>query len=154
MPSFLHPLQFACIFVRTCLAAVAFYIANVAQNARLLRLMAILLLIPAIVMFGLWAFGARQNALESLERGGRTWWNDMRPVHALLYFGFSALVLSSPSHHHLTSPQEHAYALLLADAGIGAGAFLASRQHQQHQHGGNTRAEGTGTVVHHHAPRC
>jgi uncharacterized membrane protein YfbV (UPF0208 family) len=120
MVPFLRPYQALCILARLLVAFAAFCVSNgvlVARNHRAAVIMAAVLLIPALVMLALWALGARGRAFESLDPSGRTWWNSLRPVHAALIATFSALTLLSPM------PQ-HAYAALVADAGVGLGAFV------------------------------
>jgi hypothetical protein len=73
-------------------------------------------------MAAIWAFRLRESAREVIGRPyNKVWWNDLRPVHALLYLVFSLMVLTSTMPHH-------AYAALLTDAGIGLGAFVAKNQ--------------------------
>lgn len=126
---FLHPLQTLCILVRLLIAFAAFCVSNgvlVSRNRRAAVILAILMLVPATVMLALWATGLRRRAVESLDPDGRTWWNSLRPVHAALIATFSALTLVSPM------PQ-HAYAALVADAGVGLGAFITRNMHPSQQ---------------------
>jgi cytochrome bd-type quinol oxidase subunit 2 len=120
MTRFLHPYQALCLFVRLLIGLAAFCVSNgviVAKNLVALKILAVLLLIPAVVMASLWIFGIRQYAKESLDVDNRTWWNSLRPVHAMLLALFSVLALFS----HV--PQ-HAYVALIADVGVGLGAFV------------------------------
>ena len=45
-------------------------------------------------MMRLWYFDERLNAIEG---GGHTWWNYIRPLHAVLYLGFAYTHLFSSS---------------------------------------------------------
>lgn len=63
--------------------------------------------VVAAVMIFLWYFHLRQHAPEA---GGRTWWNWLRPLHALMYAAFSATGRSE---------------ILFADVAIGVVASLA-----------------------------
>lgn len=57
--------------------------------------------------------------------GTRAWWNNLRPVHAAMYFAFAALALARV---------RLAWVVLAADAAIGAAAFLG------HYYGPGARA--------------
>lgn len=123
--AFLHPYQALCLLTRLMIAFAAFCVSNgvlVAKRERVAVLMAVALLVPAIVMLALWAFGLRKQAAESIDPEGRAWWDPLRPVHAALIATFSVLTLASPV------PQ-HAYAALIADVGVGLGAFVTRNVH-------------------------
>jgi hypothetical protein len=52
-----------------------------------LRYAGYLALLPAIGFMYIFLTGARQTGPETM--GARIWWNDLRPVHAALYFLFA-----------------------------------------------------------------
>jgi len=52
-----------------------------------LKYMGYLLLIPAFGFIYIYLTGARQTGPEVF--GEKIWWNDLRPIHALLYLLFS-----------------------------------------------------------------
>jgi hypothetical protein len=74
-----------------------------------------LALVPAIGFTVIYAGGLRTTGAEVF--GDRIWWNDLRPVHAVLYGLFAYLAI--------TGARGLAWKVLLADALIGLGAFLA-----------------------------
>lgn len=78
-----------------------------------LQIMGALALIPAIGMLYIYMFGLRKTGPEVF--GEQIWWNDLRPVHGLLYlcFGITALL-----------KYKNAWIFLLADVIIGLTAFL------------------------------
>ena len=104
------PLRFAflaCLAVRAALAALAKF-----APARVLPYLGAAALLPATCFLVIYAFGLRKTGAE--VAGGRIWWNDLRPLHALLYYAFAALAL-----------RRHPYAWvpLALDVAVGAAAF-------------------------------
>jgi hypothetical protein len=73
-----------------------------------------LALIPALGFLIIYAGGYRKTGGEVF--GDRIWWNELRPVHAVLYLVFAYMAL--------TGIKEHAWKLLAIDATIGLVAFL------------------------------
>jgi hypothetical protein len=57
-----------------------------------LRYMGYLALLPAIGFFYIFFTGSRQTGAEVF--GSKIWWNDLRPIHGLLYllFAFNAIM--------------------------------------------------------------
>lgn len=101
---------FGCMGARLGLAWLAY--AFPAQ----LPLMGALALVPALGFFVIWAGDLRKTGPEVF--GDRIWWNDLRPVHAVLYATFAALAL-----HRV--PQ--AWVVLLLDAAVGFAAWAWHR---------------------------
>jgi hypothetical protein len=62
------------------------YLAKIA-NTTYLKYMGYLALLPAIGFFYIYFTGSRQTGAEVF--GSKIWWNDLRPVHGLLYFLFA-----------------------------------------------------------------
>lgn len=62
--------------------------------------------------FLIYVNGWRKTGLET--GGKRIWWNDLRPIHAFLWFAFAALALMK---------QRKAWVVLLIDTLIGLVAF-------------------------------
>jgi hypothetical protein len=58
--------------------------------------------------------GARTTGPETF--GDKIWWNDLRPVHAVLYLLFTIMVF--------TSMRKYAWIVLLIDVMIGLTAFI------------------------------
>jgi hypothetical protein len=71
-----------CIGSRTLLA----YIAKHA-SLTVLQYMGYLALLPAIGFMYIFITGSRKSGPEVF--GDKIWWNDLRPIHSLLYFGFA-----------------------------------------------------------------
>lgn len=70
-------------------------------------------LIPAIGFSIIYVTGIRKTGAEVF--GGKIWWNDLRPIHAALYFTFAYMAIKQ---HKL------AYLPLLMDVIIGLVAFI------------------------------
>lgn len=62
---------------------------GIAKNCstQFLKYMGYLLLLPAIGFMYLYLSGARKTGPEVF--GEKIWWNDLRPIHSILYFLFS-----------------------------------------------------------------
>jgi hypothetical protein len=80
---------------------------------KLLPYMGYLALIPAIGFTYIYMTGSRTTGLETF--GQKIWWNNLRPLHAILYglFAFSAIKGNSGS-----------WKILLLDVFIGLVSFL------------------------------
>lgn len=77
------------------------------------------LLVPAIGFLTIYFKGLRQNPGETLGcNGGQVWWNDLRPVHSLLYATAAAL---------LVLKQRSAHYPLYLDVLIGITAFVLKK---------------------------
>ncbi len=96
-----------CILVRLFFA----FLAKVAP-LKWLRLMGWIALLPALGFLYLFVSGVRN---KTGAFGEKIWWNDFRPVHALLYGGFAYLAISG---------NRNAWILLLIDALVGLGGFI------------------------------
>ena len=98
-----------CIGIR---AAFAYY-AKIASPDTL-RILGYIALLPAIGFFVIYFGGLRKTGLET---GGQTiWWNNLRPVHGLLYAFFSFNAIEK-------NPSSWMY--LFADVVLGLTSFLA-----------------------------
>jgi hypothetical protein len=98
-----------CIGVRALFA----YYAKIA-DPETLRMLGYIALLPAIGFFVIYFGGLRKTGLET---GGQAiWWNDLRPVHGLLYsfFAFNAIEKNPSS-----------WMYLFADVVLGLTSFLA-----------------------------
>lgn len=102
------------LFLVGCIGArtLAAYTAKVAP-AQYLPYLGYLALLPAMGFAFIWATGARKTGAEVF--GARIWWNDLRPVHSVLYFLFAYWAIKGV---------RAAWLFLLADVCIGLGAFL------------------------------
>ena len=97
-----------CIGTRTLLVYLA---KNV--NKTYLKYMGYLSLLPAIGFFYLFLSGSRKTGAEVF--GDKIWWNDLRPVHGLMYFLFS---------YNAINGNPNAWLYLLVDVIIGLISFL------------------------------
>ena len=70
-------------------------------------------LIPAIGFAYIFITGSRKTGAEVF--GDKIWWNNLRPVHSLLYFIFAYLAINAST---------KAYIPLLIDVIIGLVSFL------------------------------
>ena len=80
-----------------------------------LKILATILLIPAIGFLYLFFSGKRQSGAEVF--GSEIWWNDLRPIHGLNYLVFSVLVLTGVW-------SDKAWIILLFDVVLGLLAFF------------------------------
>lgn len=82
-------------------------------NSKYLPVLGYLSLIPAIGFSIIYLFGLRKTGLET--QGSKIWWNDLRPIHALLYFYFA---------YQSINKDTNSYKTLLLDVSIGLISFL------------------------------
>jgi hypothetical protein len=82
-------------------------------NIRLLRYMGYITLLPAIGFMYIFITGARKTGPEVL--GDKIWWNDLRPIHALLYFIFS---------YNAINGNPYSWIYLFIDVMLGLVSFL------------------------------
>lgn len=102
------------LFIFGCLP-LRMFIANLARTRiDLLPWMALGATAISIGFFTIWAFGLRKTGPEVF--GARIWWNDLRPVHALLYGLFAWAAVNNPF-------VTHAWKFLAADVLLGAVVF-------------------------------
>ena len=73
---------FGCIGIRTLLV----YLART-TNKTILIYMGYVALLPAIGFIYIYLTGSRQTGTEVF--GEKIWWNNLRPIHGLLYFLFA-----------------------------------------------------------------
>lgn len=98
---------FGCIGVRSLFVIIAKYI-----NKRYLKYLGYLALLPAIGFMYIYLTGIRNN-LGAF--GEKIWWNNLRPVHSILYFLFA---------YNAIKGNKHAWIYLLADVLIALISFL------------------------------
>jgi len=97
-----------CIGLRSLFVVIAKYI-----NAKYLKYLGYLALLPAIGFMYIYLTGSRKTGAEVF--GEKIWWNDLRPVHSILYFLFAYNAIKG-------STQSWVY--LLIDVLIGFISFL------------------------------
>ena len=78
---------FGCILIRTLFVFIAKYI-----NPEYLPYLGALALLPAIGFLLIYINGWRKTGSEVF--GGKIWWNNLRPIHALFYILFSILAFN------------------------------------------------------------
>ena len=99
---------FGCLVVRVLLVLLA---KNVSPTY--LRLLGFLSLIPAIGFLIIYFGDLRKTGREVM--GNVIWWNELRPVHAIMYILFAIYAISK---------KDYAWKVLLLDVCIGLIAFL------------------------------
>jgi hypothetical protein len=97
-----------CIGTRSVLVYIAKTI-----SVESLKYMGYLLLLPAVGFMYIYLTDSRKTGPEVF--GEKIWWNDLRPVHALLYALFS---------YNAINGNRNAYLFLLVDVLFGLSAFL------------------------------
>ena len=83
-------------------------------NMTLLKYMGYLLLLPAFGFFYIFFTNSRKTGPEVF--GDKIWWNNLRPIHGLLYLLFS---------YNAINGNKNAWIYLLVDVLFGLIAFLA-----------------------------
>ena len=97
-----------CIGVRSLLVVLAKYI-----NIKYLKYLGYLALLPAVGFIYIYLTGTRKTGGETF--GEKIWWNDLRPVHSILYFLFA---------YNAIIGNKQAWIYLLADVLFGLISFL------------------------------
>ena len=97
-----------CIGVRALLVIIAKYI-----NIQYLKYLGYLALVPAIGFMYIFISGTRNTGAEVF--GGKIWWNNLRPIHSILYFLFA---------YNAIMGNRDAWIFLLVDVLFGLTSFL------------------------------
>lgn len=99
---------FGCIGTRTAFVFIA-------KNAgdKYLPLLGYLAILPAIGFMYIYLTGTRKTGAEVF--GEKIWWNDLRPIHSIMYFLFAYTAINGV---------ETAWMFLLADVIFGLVVFL------------------------------
>ncbi len=102
------------LFLVGCMGS-RFLLVYIAKTIRLewLKYMGYLALLPAFGFIYLYLSGARKTGAEVF--GEKIWWNNLRPLHAALYFAFA---------YNAITGNRNAWMYLLADVLIGLASFL------------------------------
>jgi len=106
--------MFGCLGTRSALTYLAYYLEN--ENSSLIKLVAMLTLAISIGFITIFTFDLRKTGPEVF--GEKIWWNNIRPVHGLLYLLFSVFALSG---------KKQAWLWLLIDTLLGATVFILHR---------------------------
>ena len=99
---------FLCIPVR-----IAFVFIAKTINKKYLPYLGFLSILPAIGFAYIFIFGKRKTGRETF--GQKIWWNNLRPIHSILYFMFAYLALIKSKNDYLP---------LLVDVIIGLVSFI------------------------------
>jgi hypothetical protein len=96
----------------------------IAKNSDTMRLKNIgyLALLPAIGFSYIYLTGSRKIGQEVF--GDKIWWNDLRPIHALLYFLFS---------YNAINGNKNAWIYLLVDVLIGLNSFFIFHSYLEYE---------------------
>ena len=108
------------IFLLLCIPSRLFliYLAkNV--NKKTLNQLGYISLIPAIGFMYIYITKSRTTGIETL--GDKIWWNDLRPIHSILYFSFSYMAINN---------NKDSYKVLLLDVIIGLISFILYHKSQ------------------------
>ena len=102
------------LFLIGCIG-IRFYFVYFAKNSSItvLKKLGFLALLPAIGFTYIYLTGSRTTGAEVL--GDKIWWNNLRPIHALLYFLFS---------YNAINGNKNAWKYLLIDVLIGLNSFM------------------------------
>jgi len=101
---------FGCIGSRLMITALSAF-----AYGWVLTVMGLLALIPMYGWFYIIFFGKRDTGLEVF--GGKIWWQNLRPVHMILWGFFGYLAIKG---------NRNAWIVLLIDTLFGAGAFFVN----------------------------
>ena len=104
---------FGCIGFRSIIV----YIAKTQPNY--LVQLGYIALLPALGFIFIYLFKLRETGAEVF--GEKIWWNDLRPLHAILWGTFAYMAINNDT--------ENAWKILLIDTLIGLFAFLNQRKY-------------------------
>ena len=97
-----------CIGTRSLFVVIAKYI-----NVKYLKYLGYVALLPAIGFMYIYLTGSRETGAEVF--GEKIWWNDLRPIHSILYFLFA---------YNAIMGNKQSWIYLLVDVLIGLTSFL------------------------------
>ena len=97
-----------CIGTRSLFVIIAKYI-----NTKYLKYLGYLALVPAIGFIYIYLTGSRKTGAEVF--GEKIWWNNLRPIHSILYFLFA---------YNAIIGNKQSWIYLLVDVLIGLISFL------------------------------
>ena len=97
-----------CIGVRTIFVVIAKYI-----NTNYLKYLGFVALLPAIGFMYIYLTGSRTTGLEVF--GDKIWWNNLRPIHSILYFLFA---------YNAIIGNKESWIYLMVDVSFGLISFL------------------------------
>lgn len=101
------------LFLCGCIVTRSVFVYLAKKHTQYLPIMGKLALIPMIGFFYIFFTNSRKTGDEVF--GEKIWWNDMRPVHGVLYGAFAYMALKN---------NKDAWIPLLLDVVLGLGGFL------------------------------
>jgi hypothetical protein len=101
------------LFLLGCIGIRTLFVILAKNNPKYLPYMGYLAILPALGFTYIYLTNSRDTGAEVF--GDRIWWNDLRPVHALLYASFAYSAINK---------YENSWMILLADVLIGLVGFL------------------------------
>jgi hypothetical protein len=105
------------LFLIGCIGSRSLLVYLAKSKVEWLHLMGLLALIPAIGFLAIYFLGLRKTGAEVF--GETIWWNNLRPVHGVLWATFAYLAINK---------NNQAWKVLAVDTLIGLGAFLHQRK--------------------------
>ena len=105
---------FLCIVIRSFLIYISYKLKN---NSKYLKIMGLILLFPAFGFLYIYFTNKRKTGKEVF--GGKIWWNDLRPIHGIIYILFSLFSLVNNK-----TMNNNAWLFLLIDVILGLSCFL------------------------------
>ena len=106
-----------CMGSRLALTLLAYYLGAEPSRKVFLQAMGVLALGPAVGFAVIFIGGWRKTGPET--SGEAIWWNDLRPVHSILWFVFAGLAIAAIGNE--------AWKFLLIDTVLGFAAYAARR---------------------------
>ena len=97
-----------CVGIRSLLVIIAKYI-----NTKYLKYLGYLALVPATGFIYIYLTGSRKTGAEVF--GEKIWWNNLRPIHSILYFLFA---------YNAINGNKNSWIYLLIDVLFGLISFL------------------------------
>jgi hypothetical protein len=103
------------LFLIGCIGTRTLFVVIAKQaSEKYLKYIGYLALLPAIGFTYIFLTDSRKTGAEVF--GGKIWWNNLRPLHSLLYFLFA---------YNAINGNQNAWIILLVDVIIGLTAFLS-----------------------------
>ena len=105
---------FLCLIIRSFLIYTSYKLKN---NSNYLKIMGFILLFPAFGFLYIYITNSRKTGLEVF--GEKIWWNNLRPIHGIIYLLFSLFTLVNNK-----TMNNNAWLFLLIDVILGLSCFL------------------------------
>ena len=103
------------LFLIGCIGIRSLFVYLAKTQTKLLPLFGLLALIPAMGFLYIYATGSRKTGPEVFNDPKGIWWNDLRPMHGLLYLSFAICAIQQ---------KPYSWVFLLIDVLLGLSAFL------------------------------